>query len=182
MLETGERIGDTLQTKRKPLSTFRPIRKLFFFKKTSMNSPDHTDRLLGLHHNQRPHQQQQSALFPISGGAMPPPEMQMQVLGGSSTTAPVCQQKPQLSPPVECDCIDLTTSDSSVAAAADPEDMNELSSLLVLYNHDLDRVQRHLEGALQHTQTQQDQLQLSRMAQLEARQRVRFSFRLHFLS
>ena len=106
----------------------------------------------------------------------------MQVLGGSSTTAPVCQQKPQLSPPVECDCIDLTTSDSSVAAAADPEDMNELSSLLVLYNHDLDRVQRHLEGALQHTQTQQDQLQLSRMAQLEARKQVRFSFRPHGLS
>ena len=112
---------------------------------------------------------------------MPPPEMQMQLqmLGGSSTmttSAHDCQQRPQLSsPPVENDCVDLTTSDSS-------EDMNELSSLLVLYNHDLDRVQRHLEGALQHTQTQQDQLQLSRMAQLEARQRVRFSFRLHFLS
>ena len=167
----------TLQ-KSKASTTFRPTFSYIILtaQKRPMNSPDHTDRLLGLYHNQRPHQQQQSALFPISGGAMPPPEMQMQVLGGSSTTAPVCQQKPQLSPPpVENDCVDLTTSDSS-------EDMNELSSLLVLYNHDLDRVQRHLEGALQHTQTQQDQLQLSRMAQLEARQRVRFSFRLHFLS
>lgn len=136
-----------------------------------MNSPDHTDRLLGLCHNQRP-QQQQNALFPIGGGAMPPPEMQMQMNGGSSTMttdAQICQQQPQLSR-LQDDC------DSSVAAAADPGDMNELSSLLVLYNHDLDRVQRHLDGALQHTKTQQDQLQLSRMAQLEARKQVRFSW------
>ena len=79
-----------------------------------------------------------------------------------TTSAPDCQQKPQLSSPlVECDCVDLTTSDSSVAAAAAPEDMSELSSLLLstcTHNHDLDRVERHLEGALQHTQTQQDQL------------------------
>ena len=86
-----------------------------------------------------------------------------------TTDAQICQQQPQLSR-LQDDC------DSSVAAAADPGDMNELSSLLVLYNHDLDRVQRHLDGALQHTKTQQDQLQLSRMAQLEARKQVRFSW------
>lgn len=144
-----------------------------------MNSPDdHTDRLLGLCHNQRP-QQQQSSLLPNIGGAMPPPEMQMQMLGGFSTTttsAPDCQQ-PQRSLPVECDCVDLTTSDSSVAA--DPDDMNKLTSLLEFYNHDLDRVQMHLEGALRHTQTQQDLLR--RKAHLEARRQVRISFVASFL-
>ena len=123
-----------------------------------MNSPDHTDRLFGLHHNQRP---QPTHFFPVSdgggggGGGMPSPG------GPSTTTSPSPghrQQQPQLS----SSGVDPTASSSS----ATPDDMNELSKLLVLYNHDLDRVQRHLEGALQHTQAQSDQLQLNRKAPL----------------
>lgn len=84
--------------------------------------------------------------------------------GGPSTTTCTSaspghrQQQPQLS----SSGVDPTTSSSSATA----DDMNELSKLLVLYNHDLDRVQRHLEGALQHTQAQSDQLQLNRKAPL----------------
>ena len=126
-----------------------------------MNSPDHTDRLFGLHHNQRP---QPTHFFPVSdgggggggGGGMPAP-------GGPSTTTSASPGHRQQQPQLSSSGVDPTTSSSS---SATPDDMNELSKLLVLYNHDLDRVQRHLEGALQHTQAQSDQLQLNRKAPL----------------
>ena len=132
-----------------------------------MNSPDHTDRLFGLHHNQRP---QPTHFFPVSdggggGGGMPAP-------GGPSTTTSASPGHRQQQPQLSSSGVDPTASSSS----ATPDDMNELSKLLVLYNHDLDRVQRHLEGALQHTQAQSDQLQLNRKAPLleqEARKQHR---------
>ena len=66
------------------------------------------------------------------------------------------------------------TAGAAPTATANSDDMAELSKLFVLYNHDLDRVQKHLEGNLDRVQKH---LEGSRNANAEVRPLVPILYR-----
>ena len=141
----------------------------------SRNSPPdhHADRLFGLHRNQQP---QEGSLFPSGGGGTMPPPPPMQMMLETSTRGGGGGGTEQAETPHGV--VDPTfmagTAGAAPTATANSDDMAELSKLFVLYNHDLDRVQKHLEGNLDRVQKH---LEGSRNANAEVRPLVPILYR-----